>query len=232
MNKLSMIELIKVSWVTYDSPIILILFSLGKSVFAIISMYFIYRLSVSMIIAAKASLLGESIAVSSAYGKAKSFTWRFIGFALLLGLMLVIPLLLIVFGTVVGEIYSFSFSVRIILIIIGAVPAIYLYTVFRFSLNTIVMHPEESKIFTYSKNLVKGNFFKVFIIVVIAFLASILTLAPEILYNFNQLRFYTQLIVSVLRVIPGMLFSPFIIILSLAIMNKLEESKTYEEVIR
>lgn len=209
-----------------------VLLAIVSLVFSIISIYYSARLTVSMIIASKASLMKEEETASSSYRKAKPLTWGYIGYGVLFGLMLVIPLMLILFGILLGDFFDMNFTTRAILVILGGLPAIYLGTIFHFSLFTAVLYSKESSIFTYSKKLVKGNFVKVFMIMMIPLLVTIPVITSDLLFKTTQYSVYIQMIISVFRSIPTMLITPFGLLLSLETMGRLEAMKHIEDEVR
>ncbi|MBF4693759.1 hypothetical protein [Fusibacter ferrireducens] len=189
-------------------------------VLTIVSIYFTSRLSVALIIASKTS---DDLGASAAYGRAKPVTWRYIGFAILFGLMLIIPMVLVIIGMQFGGLFSILWSIRGLLVVIGSIYSIYIITVFRFSVFAAVLYPHESRVFAYSKNLVKGNFMKVFFIMLIPLIVTLPILAISLIFKVNQASALIQIGASLLEAIPTVLIAPFSTLLALETMKRLED---------
>ncbi len=201
------------------SPIKDVLF-LAFIVLSIVSIYFTSRLSVALIIASKSA---DDIGVSAAYGRAKSVTWRYIGFAFLFGLMFIIPTILVLIGMPFGSLFITWWPIRGLLVVIGITSSIYLITIFKFSLSVAVLYPRLSRVFAYSKKLVKGNFMRVLIIMLIPFIVILPIVAIVFTFKPIQASASIQIVKSLLRAIPSVLIAPFVTLLTLETMKRLED---------
>lgn len=187
----------------------------------IISIYFTARLFVTMVIVSSNSLRDEEIRLSQSYKEAKNRTWRYIGISILFGLILFIPILLTYSG-ISGDI---PWVIRVGLLTFGLLPTVYLGTIFYFSTYAAALCPKETSVFTYSKQLVKGNFFKVFILILI----PIAIMAPANVCDFYRYIDTTsigvQLGYSFLKMILNMLLVPFATLLAVASMERLAKTE-------
>ncbi|MDF2595056.1 MAG: hypothetical protein K0R69_1397 [Clostridia bacterium] len=202
-----------------------VLLSFVNLVVVVISVYFTSRFSVTMIIASNSLLCGEDVMISHSYEEAKHTTWRYIGITLLFGLILFIPIILIMFGIFYGSLMGISLQMRGLLVIVGLLPAVYLSTIFYFSIYAVVLHPNETRVFSYSKQLVKGNFFKVLIITLIPIVLTVPIMASSFYQNMNEISIGLQIIYSLVRSIPGMLIAPFTVLISIVAMERLGKAK-------
>ncbi|PKM95583.1 MAG: hypothetical protein CVU84_01930 [Firmicutes bacterium HGW-Firmicutes-1] len=202
-----------------------VLLLLVNLVIMVISVYFTSRLFVTLIIASNNSLSNEDVIIFHSYEEAKHTTWRYIGITLLFGLMLFIPILLMIFGIFNGSLMDISLPIRGILVIVGLLPAVYLSTTFYFSIYAAVLYPNETSVFSYSKQLVKGNFFKVLIITLIPIVITVPIIASSFYQNMNEISVGLQLIYSLVRSIHGMLIAPFTVLISIVAMERLEKTK-------
>lgn len=199
-------------------------------VVTLISLYFTSRLSVSMIIVSNSDTYDEDVNVSTSYEKAKDTTWRYIGKALLYGLMLIIPVFLVMLGLFYGRPMGISVPTRWGLFLVGIFPMLYLSTTYFFSTYAAVLHPREESVFSYSKQLVKGNFFKVFLITLIPLFISFPLYISGYFLKIDTLSVGMQFLVSTLISLPGIFIAPFTVLLSVMAMRKLESLKAEVEV--
>jgi len=210
---------------TLEFSAIQVLLSLLNMIVIIISVYFTSRLSVALIIATRASLSMEDVVVSKVYNEAKPLTWRYIGYTWLFGFIVIVPLMLVILGTNIGGFFNIILPIRLVLFVTGIIPTIYLFTVFSFSLQTAVIYPEESRIFTYSRKLVGGYFLKVLIVILIPLIVTSPIAASQFIFSTAQSSFIIQFGASLLRMIPSILITPFTMLLILETMKRLEEIK-------
>ena len=199
-------------------------------VLTIVSFYFTSRLSVALIIASKSALSSEDISIATAYSRAKPVTWRYIGFSFLFGFMLIIPAILLIIGVTFGHLFSISWFIGGLVIVLGFIAVVYIITVFSFSLSAAALYPRESRVFAYSKKLVKGNFMRVIIIMLIPFIVILPIAALVVLFKPIQASASIQIVKSLLRAIPSVLIAPFSTLLTLEAMKCLED-KVFPKVV-
>lgn len=175
-----------------------------------------------MIIAANKLLEGEKVSVAASYQEARHSTWPYIGIALLIGLMLVIPIVFIVFGVVSSIFQSIPFPIGVLLIIMGALAIICLSIIFFFSLPIAVLYPKES-VFKASRELVKGNFLQILGIRMIALIVLIPLTIFNYYYNTGDFTTGPGIIYTIAQGIPSMLLMPFVTLNVVVAMRELEE---------
>ena len=202
-----------------------LLLSIANIGVILISSYFTYRLFITMIIVAKGLLQDEELTALDGYKQAKQTVWRFIGTGILMGLMSVIPMLLITTGIILGAIFGMALATRALFIISGLVAMVYLSIIFYFAIYAAVLQPKEVKVFSYSNQLVKGNFFKILLISLIPMVILLPTMGLVIYQAYNEVSLAVQFIYSILTAIPSALVTPFTILLSLVTMEKLEKQR-------
>lgn len=141
-----------------------------------VGIYYNTRLSVSLILAIKDRYNNKVISIKEAYVRAKDYTWNYIGAALLLGLIAVIPIIIIFIGYYVVE----SITFKIITILVGIIPLSYLTVKYGLGPYVRIFKPTIQQYFSYGKKLVENYFWKVLIISLIPFIATI----PNHLFKF------------------------------------------------
>lgn len=197
--------------------------------FKVVRFYLVGRLTVTLILASKKSLSNKCLQIWDIFVEAKSTTWRYIGYSIIFGLIISFSFFPIGFIIFLGEIFNFFFPIKIFLYLLGAVLPVYLATIYYFSLITAVVHPENSNIFSYSKELVKGNFLKVFLLL----LVSLVTIFSDFIligiFNFLELNIVDNLAIELISNVQNVLFLPFTILISLEAMKTLEISEVTRE---
>jgi len=198
-------------------------------VFKFVRFYLVGRLTVTLMLASKKSLSNESLQIWDIFEEAKSTTWRYIGYTIIFGLIMTFSFFPIGFTVFLAEIFNFLFPIKIILYLLGAALPAYVGTIYYFSLITAVVHPENSDIFSFSKGLVKDNFWKVFLLLLI----SLVTIFSDFLligiFNFLELNIIDNLALEFLSSVQNVLFLPFTVLISLEAMKTLEGKEITRE---
>jgi hypothetical protein len=178
-----------------------------------------------MIIVSNSDTNADNFNVTTSYEKAKDITWRYIGKALLYVLMLMIPVNLVMRGLFYGHSMGISVPTRLGLFLVGIFPLLYLSTTYFFSTYAAVLHPKEERVFSYSKQLVKGNFFKVLLITLIPLFFSFPLYIIIYFLTIGTLSVGMQFLVTTLISLPGIFIAPFTVLISILAMRKLESLK-------
>lgn len=187
-----------------------------------ISFYLMSRLTVTLILASKKALSNEEVLVPDTFNDAKSLTWRYIGYSLILGLIITLSCFPIVFTMFLGKLFNFIFPIKIFLYFLGILLPVYVGTIYYFSLVSAVVYPDESDIFSFSKKLVKDNFLKVFLLLAISLITIFSNIAFIPLFASIERNMFTELGINLISSIPNALFRPFAILICLEAMKVLE----------
>lgn len=132
-------------------------------VVAYAGIYYNIKLGITLIIAIKERYYCRSITIKESYKQAKNCTWRVIGAVLILGLMIIIPTYIFTIGfSATQQLFS-----KIVAILVGGIPTMYLVVTFGFSIMIRALNPEIRNFLMYSKQLVVNHFWEVFIIYLI-----------------------------------------------------------------
>ena len=85
-----------------------------------IRFYLMSRLTVTLILASKKALSNQEVIVSDTFSDAKSLTWRYIGYSLILGLIISLSCFPIIFTMFLGKLFNFILPVKIFIYLLGA----------------------------------------------------------------------------------------------------------------
>jgi len=187
-----------------------------------IRFYLMSRLTVTLILASKQGLSNVSVLVPETFSDAKHLTWRYIGYSLILGLIITFSCFPIVFTMFLGKLFNLMLPIKIVLYLLGIALPVYFATIYYFSLVSAVVYPDEADIFSFSKKLVKGNFFKVFILLAISLITIFSDIAFIPLLASIEGNMFTELGVTLISNIPNLLFRPFTILICLEAIKILE----------
>lgn len=208
-----------------------IMLTLLISVISFVSLYYTFRLSVAMILAAYDVLSDEEVTVSGSYDEAKKLTWRYIGITLLVGVIMIVPYMLVMLPTMPTlPGFNIPLYMSIPLAIIGAVAGVYLFTLFVFSSFIAVLEPEEKNVLTRSKTIAQTQFYKVMLMVLVMalwtgfnmFLGSFVsTLSSSAIIGY---------LLSVLVSVPGVFIAPIITLITIVSMYTIENDDVVLEV--
>jgi hypothetical protein len=204
-----------------ESRLFIVVFSF---VATLIGLYFLARLSVSLILSICKIIKGEDNIFIENYRIAKDITWQYIGNSILYGLALTMPVMMIGLGFVIGVKFDWSILTRVVIGGLGIISAIYISTIFYFVLNLTVIYPKEN-VFLYSKNLIRGNFIKMVLIVIVSSMVSIPGVYLSRQIQVSEYHLLLNILASFGINIMNMIIWPFFILLGIVIINKIENIK-------
>jgi hypothetical protein len=174
-------------------------------VISLFGMYYNTRINITLILAIKSSYSEKRVGIKEIFINAKEFTWGYIGLVLLSGLIISIPMIILIFGYSKVEILPFKVAIMIISIII----ILYLIVIYGFAPFTRILRPEINNCFAYSKNLVKNNFWKVLIVLIILILVQSPIYILSIIVDESKLGGIGGFIFANLGLLFNLLIGPF-----------------------
>ncbi len=196
-----------------------------------IGFYFTSRLSVTLIISTVNAISKEKVEIAKNYETAKNKVWRYMGLFILLNLILFIPNTLTTLGIYNVKVMEISVPIRITMFFVGIIPTIYLSTTFGFVNCIAVLKSKDTKAFSYSKQLVSGNFIKVLSIKLI----PIILACPFYILNYyqsvNGVSFSGEIFYTIISSLFNIMVAPFSMLLYLntfKCLDEVEESMTLQ----
>lgn len=185
--------------------------------------YFTTILAISMISVISNKYNHRNMSLREAYAFSKTKFWRYFGASIGFGLIIMVPFIIeiVILMTVKEALLKYS------LLIVFAIPLIYLSTVYGFGPLISCLDNGDTRYFTMSKDLVKGNLLKVFIIGIIS---SFIFSVP--FYYLIFLRGdYRELVpsyryaISIVQQICMIFINPFSTSVSISLLYKLMKKK-------
>ncbi|MFZ5351565.1 MAG: hypothetical protein ACOZCL_02445 [Bacillota bacterium] len=189
------------------NPVFAIIYGVSALVLFIPLMYFTIRFTVALYVAIHARYKNEHISFGMAYTQAKGRLLNYFIATIVIGLINLIPSMALFYGmTYVENIFT-----KLIIYAVAVVPMIYITVILGFGPIIRIFNPEIDRYLIKSKELVKGNFWKVLIIV---FCSSIVFMIPKYLFDYVVKEFFampliTQQIIDQVYMLLMVIISPF-----------------------
>lgn len=188
-----------------------------------IGFYFTSRLSVTLIISTVNAISKEKVEIAKNYEAAKKTIWRYMGITILLTLILFIPNTLMTLGLYNVKAMEISVPIRIIMFFVGIIPTFYLSTTFGFANCIAVLKSKETKAFSYSKQLVSGNFIKVLSIKLIPIILTFPIYILNYYLSVNGGSFSGEIFYTFISSLFNIMVAPFGMLLYLNTFRCLDE---------
>lgn len=188
----------------YGSQIMLMIVGM---IFSFVGMYYSLRLSIALALAIHDLYKGRKITLKATYNRSKEYVWKCVCTLLLLILMLIIPIRFIS-----SSFIRFDASKgHILMLIVGCIIAVYIFVNFGFAFYVRIFRPGVSHYFTYSKSLIKNNFWRVVCTLAIPFIIQMPIVVSKRFIDGSKLDLIPRLIYNNTSPIINLLLGPFML---------------------
>lgn len=174
--------------ILFCSSVITLVYGLQQSnvmmyvemLFTLITIYFTFRLTITIYIMARDLIKSQETSLKSTYGEAKQYFWRYIGNTILITFPMMIPLSFIqhIQRNPLPLLYKLPQ-----LAVVGVLSGI-IASYFYFAPISVALEPDLPKRIRYSIKLVRGNLFQVFLALCIS---SFIFSLPSYLFKFIEI---------------------------------------------
>lgn len=204
-----------------------IILTLALFIISIPLLYLELKLTVTLIICIEKSYYNKPISIKKAFQMSEESIWSYIGASLLFGLM-VLPFALIGVGL------FFFIKLAVIkwsLILTLLIPIEYLTTIYGFAPASTVVETERTNYFQHSKKLVKGNFWRILILLTVV---ALITSLPGLFITdlnpwFKALSALNQYVIQIIHSILMVFISPLASIVTIILYLTLRKKNIYRQ---
>ncbi|OJV64896.1 MAG: hypothetical protein BGO41_15010 [Clostridiales bacterium 38-18] len=193
----------------------------------IINLYFVSRLSVTLISSANDAYNGNQVAIRHSYKEAKYNTGRYIGYSILTGIITFIPLMML-------GLYNFNLfrvprpTERIIMALIGGTIAFLLHVALQFVPFITVLGKRDESVIEKSFQIVRQKYIKVALLTLLPIVLSMPIWVIDKIPYFSQFELSAQGIKLLLTAIFTIGITPFVSLYQLNIFKRLVEEESQE----
>lgn len=206
-----------------QDPTVGLLYLFFSYVLIFATLYYGIKISITMYICISERYKNRKIEIKDAYSRVNEKIWRYIGVSIQYFLIIAVPLIIFICTILFVK----QLTLKITLIVIFAIPTIYLGTKYGFAPYVVVLENDKRRYFEMSKTLVKGDFGR---IVILTFVTTIVFSIPyyTFTYIFNDFRHipeFHKFLALILNRIIFIFATPFTYSISVVLYFKLKNNK-------
>ena len=188
-----------------------------------INIYISSRAGIGIYILAEKFLRERELTAKEAYANSRSVFWRYVGVAILFGIILVLPMM----GIFISYKYINNIVLKYCVMSLLATPAAYLGIRYGFAPISAILKVEKHKYFETSKLIVEGDFWRILILVL---LSSIIFIVPyqiyiRVLLDYSKMGDLHKFISSSVNQFMFVFTTPFSYIVSVDMYLTLKRNK-------
>ena len=223
--------------------IIISLFSFGIS---IISIYYLGRLAIGMYLAIANIYHNREVTFTEMYDKGQPLFWSYFGTRLVAGLMFIIPMVVIIIGSVLLYMnlrvtspytdYNLGAStvlliIGVVMIIVGAIGVIFLFYKLSMLTSIIILDTKEKSQINKSFKLSKANASLIIPLIIVMIFPYLIILGLDTgIKSLIGANFASSTIISIIATISMALLQPLFAANFVVIFFNLSETSDFEEV--
>lgn len=173
----------------------------------VLSLYYSFKIHVTLLLCISKRYKKIITNIKQNFKESNQLVWKYIGASILLGLIIFLPALIIAlsFLSINNLIFRISF------ILLGSTITIYLFVHYFLGPIIKLFNPDIKNYFKYSKSIIHQHFWKVMILIFIAFIYLLPNIIYRyIIYDYRTMSVFHNMIVSSLNSLIVLFISPFL----------------------